>query len=141
MHKLIHLHKVKNLYKARLTSFNARTTQYPSDILTHKILSRDFKKNETLNTVLFLSCLVVWCSLIYFSPCFYNFSPGKKNRIGAGNFIVASLVIRVIHMESMIEQCFVVCQQFQVYAVLEGPILRAPKFHGGIIDNCGDISR
>lgn len=80
MHKLIHLHKVKNLYKARLTSFNARTTQYPSDILTHKILSRDFKKNETLNTVLFLSCLVVWCSLIFFFSLLLQFFTWKEKQ-------------------------------------------------------------
>lgn len=55
----------------------------------------------------------------FFSTCFYNFLPGKKIRSGAGNFIVASLVIMVIHIESMIKQCFLMCHQFQVYVGLE----------------------
>lgn len=134
MRKLIYLHKVKNLYKARISSFNARITEYPSDILTHKILSTDL-----LNTELLLSCLEVWDFLIFFSPLlqFFTWKENQKwsrklhscfsghhgNTYGVYDKTVFS------HVSTVSGLCW-----FRA-------ILRAPKFHGGVIDNCDGISR
>lgn len=139
MHKLIHLHKVKNLYKARISSFTARTTGYPSHTLTHKILSRDFKKIKPLTQYYF--CHVQWCGVFnsFFSLLLQFFTWKEKQNWS-----------RKLH------SCFF-GHQDNTYGVYDGTvfccvstvlglccfraILRAPKFHGGIIDNCGGISR
>lgn len=65
-------------------------------------------------------CHVHWCGFFGSpAPHFYNFAPGMKPRSEVGDFIVASLLIRVMHVNSVVIQCFLVSQQFQIYALLE----------------------